>query len=591
VTSAATITVNDDGGADYLRIQDAIDNASAGDTIFVYNGTYSEGIFIDIPLYLTGESIENSIINDDREYYTITVEDTENVTINSFTIIGPPGNVGGGIKIKNSSYNKITECSFSGDIGPDIVLYSSSFNIISNCNLSAKDPYYTGFAVYGSEKDHYNNTVDDSNTVNSRSIFYYFDIHFRTIENLEGGHMAFVFCSNLTIKNCTIINGDGFKFKYTSDCLIEDCIEDSTGSWVGNFELSDSDRNTLINCVSNGSVVGAGFNFITSYENRLIDCSAYDNHAGIIFSHSSDNVLNNITTSSNWNGVELRFSSTNNSLINSTIIDNQIYITFNGNSHLSLLNTMVSKTDVTFWDDLSSLTIQWYLNILVINETGHGIENALVMVNNSKSNNIYEGITDEDGKISWIICNEYVQNKSTLNYFTPHTITVIKEGYSKGEVILNMDRSKSEIITLKEPEVENEPYPPQNLQVSIVDDYIYITWTTPPDDGGSSIIGYNIYRNNEQDIYAKVPGNQNWFKDTDIDYDVQYNYSVRAYNSIGEGGESNEVYITHPVISPAKGEENEEESPFTLLLWLIFIIVIIIIIFTFEILIRNREVL
>ena len=37
-----TIYVDDDGGADYTKIQDAIDNASDGDTIFVYEGLYFE---------------------------------------------------------------------------------------------------------------------------------------------------------------------------------------------------------------------------------------------------------------------------------------------------------------------------------------------------------------------------------------------------------------------------------------------------------------------------------------------------------------------------------------------------------------------
>jgi hypothetical protein len=37
---AMTITVNSSGGGDYMRIQDAIDNASAGDTIFVLSCKY-----------------------------------------------------------------------------------------------------------------------------------------------------------------------------------------------------------------------------------------------------------------------------------------------------------------------------------------------------------------------------------------------------------------------------------------------------------------------------------------------------------------------------------------------------------------------
>jgi len=37
--SGTTIYVDDDGGADYTSIQDAIDAASEGDTVYVYSGT------------------------------------------------------------------------------------------------------------------------------------------------------------------------------------------------------------------------------------------------------------------------------------------------------------------------------------------------------------------------------------------------------------------------------------------------------------------------------------------------------------------------------------------------------------------------
>ncbi|HID71741.1 MAG TPA: hypothetical protein EYP29_03235, partial [Thermoplasmata archaeon] len=36
--SAKTIYVDDDGGANYTSIQDAINHASTGDTVFVYEG-------------------------------------------------------------------------------------------------------------------------------------------------------------------------------------------------------------------------------------------------------------------------------------------------------------------------------------------------------------------------------------------------------------------------------------------------------------------------------------------------------------------------------------------------------------------------
>ena len=63
VTLLKTITVDDDPGKDYTSIQDAIDFASDGDTIYVYSGTYRENIEIDKSIQLIGEDRENTIID------------------------------------------------------------------------------------------------------------------------------------------------------------------------------------------------------------------------------------------------------------------------------------------------------------------------------------------------------------------------------------------------------------------------------------------------------------------------------------------------------------------------------------------------
>jgi pectin methylesterase-like acyl-CoA thioesterase len=63
VSSAATIYVDDDGGADYVTIQEAINNASAGDTVYVYEGHYYENIVVNKSISLTGEDRDNTIID------------------------------------------------------------------------------------------------------------------------------------------------------------------------------------------------------------------------------------------------------------------------------------------------------------------------------------------------------------------------------------------------------------------------------------------------------------------------------------------------------------------------------------------------
>ncbi len=41
-SNGKTLYVGGSGPGNYTKIQDAIDNASDGDTVFVYNGTYHE---------------------------------------------------------------------------------------------------------------------------------------------------------------------------------------------------------------------------------------------------------------------------------------------------------------------------------------------------------------------------------------------------------------------------------------------------------------------------------------------------------------------------------------------------------------------
>ncbi|UCG69690.1 MAG: hypothetical protein JSV09_01305, partial [Thermoplasmata archaeon] len=60
----ATLYVNKTGsGGAYTIIQEAIDNASIGDTVFVYSGSYSERLVIDTTINLTGENRDTTVIN------------------------------------------------------------------------------------------------------------------------------------------------------------------------------------------------------------------------------------------------------------------------------------------------------------------------------------------------------------------------------------------------------------------------------------------------------------------------------------------------------------------------------------------------
>jgi parallel beta-helix repeat protein len=70
---------------DYSSIQDAINHAGAGDTIYVRNGTYHEHLFLNKTLSLVGESRFGTVIDGDGTCTSVVVV-ADNVNISNFMI-------------------------------------------------------------------------------------------------------------------------------------------------------------------------------------------------------------------------------------------------------------------------------------------------------------------------------------------------------------------------------------------------------------------------------------------------------------------------------------------------------------------------
>lgn len=73
------------GPGNYSKIQDAVDNASAGDTVFVYRGFYPENLRIRTSIHLIGEENETTII-DGQGYSTVVAISADNTILQGFTI-------------------------------------------------------------------------------------------------------------------------------------------------------------------------------------------------------------------------------------------------------------------------------------------------------------------------------------------------------------------------------------------------------------------------------------------------------------------------------------------------------------------------
>ena len=106
-SSSDILYVGGNGPGNYSRIQDAVNDASDGDIVFVYNGTYYENIIIDKTINLTGEIKEETII-DGLYNGNIVHISSEKVTLQNFTIRNSGGftkNAGIIIESKNNIEN------------------------------------------------------------------------------------------------------------------------------------------------------------------------------------------------------------------------------------------------------------------------------------------------------------------------------------------------------------------------------------------------------------------------------------------------------------------------------------------------------
>jgi parallel beta-helix repeat protein len=150
--------VGGNGPGNYSEIQDAIEDANNGDTVFVYSGVYSADIIIDKSILLIGENEKTTIIENGNNGITIIAD---GVLVDRFTI----EKCGGfwhrcGIYI-GSDHNKISNITISNNgVLNGIFIEDSYDNTISNNII--KDNLYFGIRLeYSSQNLVMNNYVSN----------------------------------------------------------------------------------------------------------------------------------------------------------------------------------------------------------------------------------------------------------------------------------------------------------------------------------------------------------------------------------------------------------------------------------------------
>jgi len=244
--------VGGSGPGNYSSIQAAVDNASDGDTVFVYGGIYYETVFLNKQIDLIGEDRETTILDGERPWgdawNNIRIYDTEYVTVSGFSVVN---------------------CDLSEGAG----IYSSADNVVIYDNVFSN--MFQGIELYSA----YGVTISDN-----------------VIEDNADSGVGIRFSSdNIVVGNTITSNGvAGVSMDRSSGTVISgNIIKDNVGDGVsgsdshysivsGNeiinnkrgIRLSDSSNNSIVeNVVSHNSyngiflTSGSSYNVIT--DNRI----------------------------------------------------------------------------------------------------------------------------------------------------------------------------------------------------------------------------------------------------------------------------------------------------------------------------------
>lgn len=318
LADAVTITVDDSGGANYTRIQDAVDNASAGDTIFVYNGSYIEQISITKNnISIIGESSNTTLIHGGWSADRVVDIQAENIYFSSFTI-SHSSIYGTGVHLQNTKNLTFTNNSVINNYY-SMALRNSNLNIIESNNFSESSDIYLAYS---------SNNSFNSNTGSRIYIDAYSNKNRIESNKFVRITMSFYNSENV-VKNNEVSE---INIQYSSNNIIDG------NKLSGYIRLESSNNNIIRN------------NTIPDNNNR---------YTGIRLYSSSNNLIsaNNITGGDY--GIYLESNSKNNTISNNIIQgSNQysIYSTWSGGNkaHLNIFNSLRNAYDhngFNSWDN------------------------------------------------------------------------------------------------------------------------------------------------------------------------------------------------------------------------------------------------
>ncbi len=417
VTKAGIITVDDDGTADYQTIQEAIDAANPGDTIYVYEGTYPEHVIVNKTVKLKGEAKEKVIVTGSGSG-TVFLVTADRVLIEEFTIT--EGDYA--IFSDNTDKLEVTESIIT------IYTYGIYQNRTTDSWITYNDISYGeyGIVTYEAHNDGIRHNTISYNTVygakdyNSQlkncfnwnkffknKVAYYYDpdqdlstLEFdgNIIEDNEIGikvaGASTVKLTNNTIRN----NGYGIYLTDASPLVFNNSLERNR---IGVY-CTESSSLILQNTILGGEFGVYCEDASPVIQNNVIDGSE---RYAILLEGSSGSVLGN-------DGGKIRLEDTHIDAM--SLVD----------SDVESVGSTVDQIDL---DSTSQITVLWRLRVSVVDEEGSPVHRARVWVNDSSGSLVASPLTGGDGWTNTLLVTQKIDTLAGSEVFNPHVITAAKD--------------------------------------------------------------------------------------------------------------------------------------------------------------------
>ena len=404
--------VGGSGPGNYSKIQDAIDNATDGDTVYVYDdlSPYYERLSIQKSLSIIGEEKNSTIINGDGNSAILTIQ-AHQVTINGFTLRGGLRGIYVNGNYNNCSIenNIISHCSQTGIAlykGNDILItrniimnntwygisLSTSSNTIVSDNRIENNTNYGMTCTSCSRITLARNIIRKNNASGIRiSSSTYMNINGNIFSSRNGlnilGSVPQYWVTH-SITNNTI---DGKPIRYYKNCSNLN-ISGDFGQIIFANCTSCVLHHLKITDVENGVLIGCSKNFLL-YNNFF-----HNNIKGINIDSSKDIIVQNNTITNNGAGVLLAEYDSNISIRNNWINNNEYAIYASASRFNRIVSNVIS--DNKYGIDFGENT--WYQG-----------ENYNMIVGNIISNNTI-GITcafsDSGSKNNHFYHNSIIHN-------------------------------------------------------------------------------------------------------------------------------------------------------------------------------------